>query len=143
MISIGKTISFIIGAILIILVITNLFSGSGARTVSLEVRNFTTNNTFYNVAYPITNDDLILYYFQNTTFPIPRNLYSATTTQVKIYANSTVGIYPNVTANSNYYYSYTWYPAFTVWGTSYIFIIGLVCLIVFFVAIYYLIKKAK
>lgn len=109
-------------------------------SVDLESITFTTNNTFYDLAHSPTDSNLILYYFDNTTFPIPASKYSATTTQVKVYTNGTLA-YPNVTAGSDYYASYTYQTQATVWDMDFNFMGLLVFLGVGIWCAYQLTKK--
>jgi hypothetical protein len=89
-------------------------------SVSLESKNFTTNNTFYTIGYTPTNNDLHLYYFGNTTFEIISSRFSVNTTHIKIYGNETAGCsYPDVCAGSIYYYSYTYQRPFVLNGVNF------------------------
>lgn len=133
---INKAITFIIISIVAFYMFYYSFMSVGHTDVALENITFALNNTDYDLAHPITNNDLILYFFNNVTYPIPTANYLATTTTVKVYTNGTLA-YPNITNGSTtfYYATYSYYQPFTVWGSSYLFIFGLILLIVGFVIV--------
>ena len=85
--------------------------------VALEEINFTTNDTGFEFANDPVNDfGLTAYHFENTTFPIPTANYVWNDTHITLYTNGTNVCYPNVTANCNYYTTYSYEKSATVWG---------------------------
>lgn len=96
-------------------------------TVSLEVHNFTTNNTPITLTNTPVNDfGCVMYHYENLTFPLPTDNYDCSNNNVTIYTNGTNVCYPNVTANCNYYTSYSYQKSATIWGMSFSFIIIIV-----------------
>lgn len=95
--------------------------------VSLEVHNFTTNNTPIQLTYDDVNDyGCVMYHFNNVTFPIPTANYDCSNDNVTIYTNGTNVCYPNITANCNYYTTYSYQRDAEVWGIDWAFIVLLV-----------------
>jgi len=116
-IMISLLVLLIIGIGVVIPVVSSIATNSNLlQSVSLEVHNFTTNNTNVQLAqYPIdeTINTATLYYDSAGVYPLPATKFTFTdaTGLVKIYTNSSVVGRPNVTANTNYYASYDWQPA--------------------------------
>ena len=80
-------------------------------TVTNESQNFAANNTYYAFDTQPVKSVKAMYYFSNTTFIIPSTYYAYTTgnaAEIKIYTNSSVAGYPNITATT-YYFDYTTY----------------------------------
>ena len=122
----GKLVSYLIlglFAVFCLYYLITMMQTIAEPSVILENISFVDNDTYYDLGHNPTNSDLILYYFANTTFPIPVSLYSASTTQVKVLANGT-DAYPNVTNGSStfYYGTYTYQQSATVWGIDFNFI---------------------
>jgi hypothetical protein len=112
--------------------------------ISLEVRNFTVNNTYYPMAHTDVNSgSLTLYYFNNATFSIPSARYTQNTSHIKIYTNSTVSLsaYPNISAMSNYYYSYNYQKRADIWSVDFTFVAIIIFLIVCGFAAFSIIKS--
>ncbi|MFH1623123.1 MAG: archaellin/type IV pilin N-terminal domain-containing protein [Candidatus Aenigmatarchaeota archaeon] len=78
-----------------------------ATGVTNETINFAANNTYYNFANsPVTSVGNI--YWSTDECCVPTANYAYTTTQIRLYTNSTVGGYPNITTGNykvNYVYT--------------------------------------
>jgi len=118
----------LIGVATIFFILTALASDANPA-VALEENNYTTNNTPYTLANTPVNDyGCVLYHYENTTFPVPTDNYDCSNDNVTIYTNGTNVCYPNITANCNYYTSYSYQRSVTVHGIDFSFIMVLVAM---------------
>jgi len=112
---VGLMIVILIGIGVVVPVVNDFIStATDLTSVTNENITFALNNTYYNLAHtPVdeSNKAVQLYYFANTTYPLPASRFAYSNNQVKIYANGTGG-FPNVTnGSSSFYYAYYDYQA--------------------------------
>jgi hypothetical protein len=114
----GYLIGFILLMLLLAILMTSIYSTINP-SISYEARNFTTNNTPYNVANPkVITSTAHLYYYNNNTFEITTDRYVINATHVTLLTNGT-GCYPNASANCIFYLSYNQDRTMIMNGTEY------------------------
>ena len=101
--------------------VANSFSAASTHytAVTNESITFTTNDTYYAFAHNPVTTFTALYYDADNTQVIDSAYYDSNTTAIKIYANSSVSGYPNVTAGDTYYAAYTYGTPVTLTSGNY------------------------
>lgn len=121
----------------------NALAPSVSPRVNLEEVTFTVNNTYYPLDNKPNNNDVKLYYFENTTYLIPTARYTYNTSHIKLYTNGTTVCFANITAGCKYYASYTWNRPLNVWNLDFEWILIIIVLAVTFASIYIILKDLK
>lgn len=131
---IGLLVLIIIGVGVVIPVLTGVLTPATTLTsVTAENITFPLNNTYVSLANnPVdeSTNTATLYYYANTSFPLPTGLYDFTTTQVKVIANATEWDIGNVTNGTFYYAYYDYQPSGYITSATSRTILGFVILLI-------------
>ena len=116
----SKALLGLFATIVTIVMIISALAPAVSPNVYMEARNYTVNYTYYPTVHT-SNNDVVLYYFANKTYPIPASRYDYNTTHIRLNTNGTTPVvyFPNITANGVYYATYSYNNGVPLWGLDF------------------------